>query len=229
VSPFDQTQHESHRINVCLNNYNAFIQLCFRQKGKLNVPAVVKLGRQLGMQINSNMFPDGILKSREQANMFKERLIAYLCKVINEENQPEGMPDTPAVQEAITPLNQPVHQYKCYVGKGNNSILIRTLFKTRFWWLLHDKEEIEKVNFMWTQLRKIPIMDTFPCKFEDKKSGLRTAGGSTSAALQTPGKLKAKKKTNSIVINSSVSLDSSGGGGGGGNTNSNDKRESKVE
>jgi hypothetical protein len=97
-----------------------------------------------------------------------------------------------------------VHQYKCYVGKGNNSILIRTLFKTRFWWLLHDKEEIEKVNFMWTQLRKNPIMDTFPCKFEDKKSGLRTHG---TSALQTPGKLKAKKKDSSQTATSTDKKD----------------------
>jgi hypothetical protein len=80
------------------------------------------------------------------------------------------------------------------VGKGNNSILIRTLFKTRFWWLLHDKEEIEKVNFMWTQLRKNIIMDSFPCKFEDKKSGLRTQSNSNNPALATPGKIKSKKK-----------------------------------
>lgn len=150
VSPFDFPQYESHRINVCLNNYNNFIQLCFKQKGKVNIPAIIKLGKQLGLQINANMFADGVLKSRETANLIKEKLIGYLCKVINEENQPADMPENSAVQEAIAPLNQPVHQYKCYVGKGNNSILIRTLFKTRFWWLLHDKEEIEKVNFMWT-------------------------------------------------------------------------------
>jgi len=40
--------------------------------------------------------------------------------------------------------------YKVYVGKGNNSVMVRSLFKTRFWWLLHDKDEMEKVNFMWT-------------------------------------------------------------------------------
>ena len=39
------------------------------------------------------MFTDGVIKSREQANMLKEKLIAYLCKVINEENQPVDMPD----------------------------------------------------------------------------------------------------------------------------------------
>ena len=39
------------------------------------------------------MFTDGVIKSREQTNMLKEKLIAYLCKVINEENQPVDMPD----------------------------------------------------------------------------------------------------------------------------------------
>ena len=40
--------------------------------------------------------------------------------------------------------------YKCYIGKGNNSMMVRTLFKSRYWWLLHDNEDISKVNFMWT-------------------------------------------------------------------------------
>lgn len=53
-----------------------------------------------------------------------------------------------------------------------------------------------------------PIMDTFPCKFEDKKSGLRTHGGSSnSSVMQTPGKLKQKKKIS--MQSSSVSLDGS--------------------
>jgi len=63
--------------------------------------------------------------------------------------------------------------YKCFVGKGNNSILIRTLFKTRFWWLLHDKEELERVHFMWTQLRKNSIIESLPCRFSDKQSNVR--------------------------------------------------------
>lgn len=97
VSPFDFPQYESHRINVCLNNYNNFIQLCFKQKGKVNIPAIIKLGKQLGMQIQANMFADGVLKSRETANLIKEKLIGYLCKVINEENQPADMPENSAV------------------------------------------------------------------------------------------------------------------------------------
>lgn len=97
LSPYDQAQHENHRINVTLNNYNQFIQLCFKQKGKVNVPAVIKLGKSLGLNLTLGMFTDGCLKSREQGNMIKEKLIAYLCKIINEENQPENMPDNPLV------------------------------------------------------------------------------------------------------------------------------------
>ena len=87
-----------------MNNYNNFIQLCFKQKGKINVAAVLRLGKQIGVPVTQNMFNDGFIKSREIANMVKEKLIAYLCKVINDENQPESMPDNPLLQEAITPL-----------------------------------------------------------------------------------------------------------------------------
>jgi len=148
LSPFDYTHHESHRINISLNNYNNFIALCFKNKGKINVNVVMKLGRKIGVPVSQAMFNDGFLKSREIANMLKEKLIAYLCKVINEENTPQDMPDNPSLQAEIVPLDQPIRQYGFYVSKVNNSTLTRTRFKTRFWWLLHDKEEIEKVNFM---------------------------------------------------------------------------------
>lgn len=72
---------------------------------------------------------------------------------------------------------------------------------------------------MWTQLRKNPIMDTFPCKFEDKKSGLKLSSAnapsnfsSTSTLIQTPtmssGKMKKKKKNQ--LQSSTQSLESSG-------------------
>ena len=59
--------------------------------------------------------------------------------------------------------------YRCYVGKGNNQMMVRALFKNRFWWLFHEKEEPEKVNFFWTQLRKLSIMNSLNCKFVNPK------------------------------------------------------------
>lgn len=146
----DYSHHKEHRINLCLSNYNQMLQLLFRTKGKLNMGAVFALAKTMGLSgaVTKNMFTaDGVLKGgREQANMIKEKLIAYLCRVMQEENVPTSH-DIPGCEDQII---QPQQQYKCFVGKGNNSILIRTLFKTRYWWLLHDKEEIDKVNFMWT-------------------------------------------------------------------------------
>ena len=74
------------------------------------------------------------------------------------------------------------------------------MFKNRFWWLFHEKEEPEKVNFFWTQLRKLSIMNSLNCKFvnpKDKKqqaplksSNLVDASGQGSqngSNIMTPG------------------------------------------
>ena len=49
---------------------------------------------------------------------------------------------------------------------------------------------------MWTQLRKNAIMDTFPCKFADKQSNLktRTVGSLMSTPTMNSGKNKKKRK-----------------------------------
>ena len=44
----------------------------------------------MGFNVNRNLFTDYYFKSRESANLLKEKLIFYLCKIINDENSPEG-------------------------------------------------------------------------------------------------------------------------------------------
>ena len=58
------------------------IQICFRTKGKLNIPLILTTAKSMGIVINKNIFNDTTFKSREHANMVKEKLICYLCKVI---------------------------------------------------------------------------------------------------------------------------------------------------
>lgn len=45
----------------------------------------------------------------------------------------------------------PVATYKAFVGKGNNSILVKNSLKSRFWWNIVDSES--DVNLYWTQVR----------------------------------------------------------------------------
>lgn len=201
------------------------IQLCFRTKGKLNLTLIANTAKTMGIVINRNLFADQVFKSREHANMLKEKIIGYLCKVIQEESLPEGFPVSEeggsgsgsggsgsTGKDMMQLQAQPQQLYKCFVGKGNNSILIRTLFKTRFWWLLHDKEEIERVNFMWTQIRKNTIIETFNCKYEEVKSGLKHSTAAANSLLMTPktsaSKLNKKKKKNHLQ-QSAQSLESS--------------------
>ena len=42
-------------------------------------------------------------------------------------------------------------KYRFYVGRGNNSLLIKSLMKRRFWWV--QEEDPKKANFVWTQLK----------------------------------------------------------------------------
>ena len=119
----------------------------------------------------------------------------------------EQVHDSLAAHEAV---KQQAFHYRCYVGKGNNQMMVRALFKNRFWWLFHEKEEPEKVNFFWTQLRKLSIMNSLQCKFvnpKDKKqkqdvSSLSFASPSAglgmaianNAAIVTPNGSKFKKR-----------------------------------
>ena len=43
------------------------------------------------------------------------------------------------------------NQYKYYLGKGNNCLLVKSLLKRRFWWV--QTTEISEANFVWTQLK----------------------------------------------------------------------------
>lgn len=43
------------------------------------------------------------------------------------------------------------YKFKAYVGKGNNSLLIRSLLKRRFWWSFDD--DSKNCHFVWTQLK----------------------------------------------------------------------------
>lgn len=128
------------------------------------------------------------LKVRENANLLKEKLVACWSRIISQTNlfdceipsifnkklNEQIKLTVEADQQAYNTLQamsvdkQQMH-FKVFVGKGNNSMLVRSLFKARFWWLLHDKEEMEKVNFMWTQCRKNQIMQTIKTKLISAK------------------------------------------------------------
>lgn len=52
-------------------------------------------------------------------------------------------------------VNEQIPHYSLYVGKGNNSALIKNLFRTyRPWWILEESGESQNINLYWYQLRQ---------------------------------------------------------------------------
>ena len=49
---------------------------------------------------------------------------------------------------------------KVYIGRGNNSQLVRSLIKRCTWWSFTDK--IEEANFIWTQLKVNEYLRNLP-------------------------------------------------------------------
>lgn len=49
--------------------------------------------------------------------------------------------------------------YKYYIGKGNNSGLVRTALKSRFWWSMGDCDDWTDYHFIWTQWKSNKILN----------------------------------------------------------------------
>lgn len=47
--------------------------------------------------------------------------------------------------------------YKYFMSKGNNSMSLRLIMGGRHWWQEYSKPELDKVNFMWSQLLRKPM------------------------------------------------------------------------
>lgn len=44
-------------------------------------------------------------------------------------------------------------KYRMWLGAGNNSLLIKSLMKRRFWWSIENDKHLSSVNFVWSQLK----------------------------------------------------------------------------
>lgn len=88
-------------------------------------------------------------KDKEKYLDLKERHYrAFLMKINKTNNRAQPFPIA----------NFP--PYKYYIGRGNNSILVRAAMKTRFWWQLGDYDNWDEYHFMWTQWKSNRIIES---------------------------------------------------------------------
>lgn len=85
--------------------------------------------------------------------------------------------------------------YKYFIGKGNNSMMVKGLLKNRYWWTMGDYQyegDLKNLNFVWTQNKVQKIFENMQCKFPFKRSGNKHSEFSQISA--TPQQIKSKKK-----------------------------------
>ena len=88
--------HFAHPINCMIRDYNDFGRLVFKamtQRDRApkidDIAYAIRLAKRLGLNINKNHLSVQFLKVRENANAIKEKLIQFICKVMQRENDYE--------------------------------------------------------------------------------------------------------------------------------------------
>ena len=84
----------------------------------------------------------------------KERMLKVLYNAINKGNDLEVT--SAGCGSEIKP------KFTGYIGKGNNSFLVRQVLKTRPWWVQAEREDFSEANLIWTQWKKNSLIQQLP-------------------------------------------------------------------
>lgn len=64
-------------------------------------------------------------------------------------------------------------QYKAFIGKGNNSALVKSILKTRPWWSIRTANELDSCNLVWTEWKRTKMTNNLPANAAKFSKGKR--------------------------------------------------------
>lgn len=59
---------------------------------------------------------------------------------------------------------QPELQYRAFICKGNNGLLVKSIIKSRPWWTVRSYSEIDSCNLIWTEWKRTKLTNSLPKK-----------------------------------------------------------------
>ena len=83
----------NHPIQKLFTNYNEFIKIVFTQRSEYEkkykeyLPHLLRLAKRLGLTLIKGQLMPANLKTREQCNALKEKILFCWCRILNEQNQ----------------------------------------------------------------------------------------------------------------------------------------------
>ena len=54
------------------------------------------------------------------------------------------------------------NQYKAFICKGNNGILLKSIIKSRPWWCIRSISDVENCTLVWTEWKKSKLTESLP-------------------------------------------------------------------
>ncbi|CDW81168.1 tubulin-tyrosine ligase family protein [Stylonychia lemnae] len=143
---------QNHPINKAIRQMSLMSNLMFKTKeyGQLQSEIFNRCQRFFGIVVPKQYRNDliAMMKNKEFLTHVKERMHVVLFNCINKVN---GIQD-----------QQQVSQPKYVIGNGNNSLLVKSVFKSRQWWVQNEKEEFNESHFIWTQWLKERHIQSLP-------------------------------------------------------------------
>ena len=142
----------NHEINQAIGLINRFICMAFKNKETVyDVDAIFKMSKAMKLPLAKKAINATTFKNRDTVYVLKEQITKYLSSIINRSNE-FNIPESSAKAT----------QFKFFVGKGNNAIMVRSILKQRWWWGYCPRND-ENLNLLWTQWYKPKFIADLPC------------------------------------------------------------------
>ena len=146
-------------MNELILLINQFTSLTSRSKDRnYDIKAINTVIKKF--RFKKTMFSEEDFKSREKLTQYKESILRLLYYKINKENEIKSL----NLNKSFTP------SMKYFIGQGNNSELVKSIMKDRWWWT--TAADVNEANFVWTQWRKKSFISDLKCSKSSEVNSL---------------------------------------------------------
>ena len=120
-------------------------------QNELNIPSFTAQIPRKSMQKIEKVSVKEAIRDKDWIGKAKSQITTMFFSCLNKSN---GM-------EMVLPTDS-FFYYKYYLGKGNNSNLIKQCLSSRWWWTRVSEDEIGSANLVWTQWKDKKTLNALP-------------------------------------------------------------------
>eukprot|EP00826_Nyctotherus_ovalis_P048661 TRINITY_DN5755_c0_g1_i5.p1 TRINITY_DN5755_c0_g1~~TRINITY_DN5755_c0_g1_i5.p1 ORF type:complete len:761 (-),score=172.55 TRINITY_DN5755_c0_g1_i5:526-2808(-) len=147
----DYTHLADHEVNKAIALVNKFISSTLKNKeGVYDVENVIKMAKSMRIGLTRKGISSASFKDKENIYCIKEQISKYLSMTVNESNNYKPSEST------LKGL-----QYRFFIGKGNNGVMVRSVLKQRWWWNYGNRGD-DNLSLLWTQWCKPKYINKLP-------------------------------------------------------------------